>query len=101
MEGVDPLIVAGIVDALLIFGRTEPQVESPDLDLIFAVEKDGGKRAPTAKIEHTHAGTQVQRRRQPFGHEQRVGCARDPSQDPFRVVLRRARKTVEFHSHYP
>src|SRR5262249_19754040 len=60
----------------------------------FATQKDRRRCPSAAEVQHPHAGPQVQRRREPLGHPERIRPPAGAGHDPFRVVLRRAGKSL-------
>ena len=73
---------------------TEPQIGGPDLNAEFAVEEDRGCGASAAKVEYPHSRSQIERGREPLGHPEWIRGPADAGKEPFRVVLRRAGKSL-------
>ena len=65
-----------------------------DLNAEFALEEDRGGGASAAKVEYPHSRLQIERGREPLGHPEWIRGPADAGKQPFRVVLRRAGKSL-------
>src|SRR5215469_5264127 len=64
------------------------------LNAEFAVEEDRGCGASAAQVEYPHSRSQLERGREPLGHPEWIRGPADAGKEPFRVVLRRAGKSL-------
>ena len=77
-----------------VLGGTEPKIGGPDLNAEFAVEEDRRCGASAAKVEYPHSRSQIERGREPLGHPEWIRGPADAGKEPFRVVSRRAGKSL-------
>ena len=61
---------------------------------IAHLEEDRGGGASAAKVEYPHSRSQIKRGREPLGHPEWIRGPADAGKEPFRVVLRRAGKSL-------
>jgi hypothetical protein len=94
MHGKNAVFDSRIADSLAILRGTEPQIGGPDLNAEFAVEEDRGCGASAAKVEYPHSRSQIERGREPLGHPEWIRGPANAGKEPFRVVLRRAGKSL-------
>ena len=92
MHGENAVFDSRIADSLTVLRGTEPQIGGPDLNAEFAVEEDRGGGASAAKVEYPHSRSQIKRGGEPLGHPEWIRA--DAGEEPFRVVLRRAGKSL-------
>src|SRR5262245_11938476 len=94
MDWKHSVLDAGIADALEVLRGAEPQIGGPDLGAKLSAQEDRRQRAPAAKVQHSHAGPQVQSLAKPFSQPEAVSSAADAGEDPFGVVARGTRKLL-------
>ena|SRR5271156_4200613 len=94
MHGENVVFGSCIADSLAILRGTEPQIGGPDLNAEFSVKEDRGCGAAAAEVEHPHSRSQIERWREPLGHPKWIRGSAKAGKEPFRVVLRRAGKSL-------
>jgi hypothetical protein len=94
MKREDAVLYAGIADALNVLGRAEPKIGRPYFNAEFAPQKDGRRGPPAAKIQHSQAGAQVQRRRKPLSNPEGIRTPTGIGLDPIGVISRSTRESV-------
>ena len=94
MHGENAVFDSRIADSLAVLRSTEPQIGGPDVNAEFAVEEDRGGGASAAKVEYSHSRLQIKRGHKPLGHPEWIRGPADAGKEPFRVVFRRAGKSL-------
>ena len=94
MDRKHAVFEAGIPDSLEVLPGAEPEVRCPNLRAEFSSQEDRRRCPSAAEVQYAHAGPQVQRCGEPLAQPQRISGAAYAGENPFGMVLRRARKSL-------